>query len=176
MLRTTGSALLLLSATIAVLPFSSYGQQQPVQVARGARLWNATCNRCHNRRSPTERTDREWDLIVSHMRTRANLTKSEVQAIAAFLKQANGSEPQKGGQSSGRVSDSTAGVQFQNKRHQHAPRQANPSSQAGKKIKIVFENTAASLRHNVVVLDTPQSRNLSTSMKRFRFEQIDVWN
>lgn len=58
-------------------------------VTRGAQLWNTTCNRCHNRRVPTERTDRQWDVIVSHMRTRANLTKSEVEAISAFLKTVN---------------------------------------------------------------------------------------
>lgn len=58
-------------------------------VTRGAQLWNTTCSRCHNRRVPTERTDRQWDVIVSHMRTRANLTKSEVEAISAFLKTVN---------------------------------------------------------------------------------------
>lgn len=63
--------------------------QTSERVTRGAQLWNTTCNRCHNRRVPTERTDRQWDVIVSHMRTRANLTKSEVDAIAAFLKTVN---------------------------------------------------------------------------------------
>lgn len=89
-----------------------FGRPEPVyaqrseQVGEGARLWNATCNRCHNVRAPQERTDRQWDVIVSHMRTRANLTKSEVQAVAAFLKEVN-PDPVEQGTSSGRVSDST---------------------------------------------------------------------
>lgn len=99
--------ILIIGLAVAGAPPSASGQASKV-VARGAQLWNATCNRCHNRRSPTERTDREWDVIVTHMRTQANLTKEEVQAIAAFLKQANESETQAARRPSTRpTSDST---------------------------------------------------------------------
>lgn len=83
--------LLLGCLSLLSLPDSAIAQSSD-KINRGAKLWTATCHRCHNRRLPTERTDRQWDVIVSHMRTRANLTRSEVEAIAAFLKTVNGHE------------------------------------------------------------------------------------
>ena len=55
----------------------------------GAQLWMENCMRCHNLRQPRERSDREWDIIVHHMRVRANLTAEEHRLIVAFLKSAN---------------------------------------------------------------------------------------
>lgn len=89
-----------------------FGTPEPVQaqqtesIGDGARLWNMTCTRCHNLRPPEERTDQQWDVIVSHMRTRANLTKSEVRAVAAFLKEVN-ADPEDEGASGEAASDST---------------------------------------------------------------------
>ncbi len=55
----------------------------------GAQVWKENCMRCHNLRRPRERSDREWDIIVHHMRVRANLTAREHRLIVAFLKSAN---------------------------------------------------------------------------------------
>ena len=55
----------------------------------GAQMWAENCMRCHNYRRPRERTDREWDVIVLHMRVRANLTADEHRQIVRFLKSAN---------------------------------------------------------------------------------------
>ncbi|MCH7625216.1 MAG: hypothetical protein IIC83_04765 [Chloroflexi bacterium] len=55
----------------------------------GAQLWSENCVRCHNLRWPRERSDREWDLIVHHMRVRANLTAEEHRLILQFLQSAN---------------------------------------------------------------------------------------
>ncbi len=55
----------------------------------GALLWGENCGRCHNVRPPSNLTDSEWDVAVMHMRTRANLTETEAEKIAAFLKAAN---------------------------------------------------------------------------------------
>jgi hypothetical protein len=55
----------------------------------GARLWAQTCTRCHNSRPATSFSDSQWDVIVHHMRVRANLTGSESRAIAEFLKEGN---------------------------------------------------------------------------------------
>jgi len=52
----------------------------------GPALWAANCNRCHNALPPTAFTPPEWDLIVHHMRLRADLTGQEARAIADFLK------------------------------------------------------------------------------------------
>lgn len=55
----------------------------------GALAWTQNCMRCHNLRNPNERSDREWDVIVHHMRVRANLTAEEHRLILAFLQSAN---------------------------------------------------------------------------------------
>lgn len=55
----------------------------------GARLWRENCIRCHTLRLPDERSDAEWDVIVHHMRVRANLTGEEARLITRFLKSAN---------------------------------------------------------------------------------------
>lgn len=55
-------------------------------VEEGARIWSGTCNRCHNLRPPDEFTAEQWPVIVSHMRTRADLTRSQAEAVTAFLR------------------------------------------------------------------------------------------
>ena len=55
----------------------------------GALAWTQNCMRCHNLRNPKERSDREWDVIVHHMRVRANLTSEEHRLILRFLQSAN---------------------------------------------------------------------------------------
>lgn len=55
----------------------------------GALMWSQNCMRCHNLRQPRERSDREWELIVHHMRVRANLTAEEHRLIVQFLQSAN---------------------------------------------------------------------------------------
>ena len=52
----------------------------------GAALWAANCNRCHNAVGPNTFRPDEWDLVLNHMRLRANLTGPEVRAIADYLK------------------------------------------------------------------------------------------
>jgi nitrate/TMAO reductase-like tetraheme cytochrome c subunit len=52
----------------------------------GAELWSANCNRCHNAAPSSAFSAAEWDLIVHHMRLRANLTGQEARAIAEFMK------------------------------------------------------------------------------------------
>lgn len=55
----------------------------------GEELWSMNCQRCHNVRPPTMYSDAQWDVIVHHMRVRANITGAEQRAIADFLKSAN---------------------------------------------------------------------------------------
>jgi len=54
----------------------------------GEELWSNNCMRCHNIRPPTMYSDAQWDVIVHHMRLRANITGQEQRAIVAFLKSA----------------------------------------------------------------------------------------
>ena len=55
----------------------------------GEELWSNNCQRCHNLRSPAMQTPVQWQIIVHHMRVRANLTGSDARAIADFLKSAS---------------------------------------------------------------------------------------
>jgi hypothetical protein len=54
----------------------------------GEELWSNNCLRCHNIRPPTMYSDVQWDVIVHHMRLRANITGQEQRAIVEFLKSA----------------------------------------------------------------------------------------
>jgi hypothetical protein len=51
----------------------------------GVQLWSEKCARCHNSRPLNEFSAAQWDVIVHHMRLRANLTGEEAREISKFL-------------------------------------------------------------------------------------------
>ena len=55
----------------------------------GEELWSNNCQRCHNLRTPTMHTPAQWQVIMLHMRVRANLTGEDARAITDFLKSAS---------------------------------------------------------------------------------------
>lgn len=55
----------------------------------GAQLWAENCLSCHNVRSPSQYSDADWDLVMQHMRVRANLSATDTETITKFLKSAN---------------------------------------------------------------------------------------
>ncbi len=87
----------LASATLVYSSISTANAEQtaqpkktdPMLIVKGAKAWKENCGRCHNFRSPKELTDEEWDVSVSHMRVRANLSKEDADAVKAFLKASN---------------------------------------------------------------------------------------
>lgn len=86
----TLSTLAILAAVATVLGAPGrLAAQGPDEVATGAKVYGSTCGRCHNARSPLERTDREWVTITNHMRVRANLTGSQLRSVLAFLQATN---------------------------------------------------------------------------------------
>lgn len=86
MLRT--STILALGGALCLLPATGHAQSA-ADVAQGAQLYATTCSRCHNARAATERTDRDWTIIMAKMRARANITKSQAASILAFLQATN---------------------------------------------------------------------------------------
>lgn len=52
----------------------------------GAQLWADNCSRCHYARPPQSFSETQWEIIVHHMRLRADLTGQEARAITDFLK------------------------------------------------------------------------------------------
>lgn len=55
----------------------------------GAQLWAENCTRCHYSRPPTQYSAQQWDLVVTHMRLRADLTGQEAGEIIKFLQSSN---------------------------------------------------------------------------------------
>jgi len=61
----------------------------PAQIGRGAKAWAETCARCHNMRDPKDFSDKNWDVIVNHMRVVGPLPGQTAEDIKAFLKSSN---------------------------------------------------------------------------------------
>jgi mono/diheme cytochrome c family protein len=78
----------IVACSLLLLP-ALHGQQARGAVGAGASVYGTMCGRCHNPRSPLERSDREWVTIANHMRVRGNLTGPEVRAVLAFLQATN---------------------------------------------------------------------------------------
>ncbi len=56
----------------------------------GAELYALNCNRCHPERYAPERTPEQWQTILLHMRTRANLPAQQARAILKYLQEDSG--------------------------------------------------------------------------------------
>ncbi len=52
---------------------------------RGAELWPVKCMQCHNARPGSEFTPEQWQMILMHMRTLANLPPQDAQAVYVYL-------------------------------------------------------------------------------------------
>ena len=85
MKRSIGFALVGAIAMAVGACASAGPSEQMASAENGARVWRMKCGMCHNARPASEFDAREWPVIVSHMRTRAELTRSEAAAVAAFL-------------------------------------------------------------------------------------------
>jgi len=85
MKRSIRFALMGVMATVAGACASAGQSDQMASAENGARVWRMKCGMCHNARPASEFDAREWPVIVSHMRTRAELTRTEAAAVAAFL-------------------------------------------------------------------------------------------
>ena len=83
------------STTGTQAPAGTAGAKQPLAAhgsmarAGGAQLWAQNCGHCHNVRTPTFYSDAQWEVVMLHMRVRANLTAEEHKQILAFLKSAH---------------------------------------------------------------------------------------
>lgn len=80
---------LLLTIAFVASPLLASDAEEDSAYARGARLYSANCGRCHNPRGPSEYSDREWPIVVTHMRVIAGLPGDQARAIQAFLQASN---------------------------------------------------------------------------------------
>jgi len=72
----------------AVTNSGSTGSSDSYMGLTGEQLWSNNCSRCHNIQPPARYSEAQWDVIVHHMRLRANITGQEQRAIVEFLKSA----------------------------------------------------------------------------------------
>ena len=54
---------------------------------RGAKLWPVYCNACHSARPGSDFSPAEWQMILMHMRTQANLPAEDANAILTYRQQ-----------------------------------------------------------------------------------------
>ncbi len=76
---------------------------------RGARFYSDNCGRCHNARPPNEHTNRDWSIVMTHMRIVAGLPGQQARDVHAFLTASN-NPPRQVAATSGPVTGSGAGV------------------------------------------------------------------
>jgi mono/diheme cytochrome c family protein len=83
----------MIAATLASSPAIPIGAEEKAIESRqifrdGARLWPVYCAQCHNARPGSEFAPYQWDTILMHMRTQANLPARDARAIVEYLKKA----------------------------------------------------------------------------------------
>jgi len=64
-------------------------QSDMTAFTNGAKAWANNCARCHTMRDPKDLSDRQWKLVMTHMRLRASLDGKQVREITAFLQRSN---------------------------------------------------------------------------------------
>lgn len=83
-------AVALVVIAVSAWPGMAVAQERAAgDISEGARVYGDMCGRCHNPRSPLERSDRAWVTIANHMRVRGNLTGGQVRDVLAFLQATN---------------------------------------------------------------------------------------
>ena len=71
-------------------PTQKKARKKPPKKLTGAELYALNCNRCHPERYAAERTAEQWQTILLHMRTRANLPAEQARAILRYLQEDSG--------------------------------------------------------------------------------------
>ncbi len=94
--REIGARVALALAAIAAIALSAPGagraraadneQAQRELFKQGAKLWPVYCAQCHNARPGSEFSPAQWNVIMMHMRTQANLPASDARALTEYLK------------------------------------------------------------------------------------------
>jgi len=79
-------AVLLLCAVCGAGRADESAAQRRELFREGARLWPIYCAQCHNARPGSEFAAYQWNSIMMHMRTQANLPAKNARAILEYLK------------------------------------------------------------------------------------------
>jgi len=82
-------AIVLLALTAGKALAAESEQQQRQLFKLGAKLWPVYCAQCHNARPGSEFSPVQWDVIMMHMRTQANLPANDARAMTEYLKRSH---------------------------------------------------------------------------------------
>mgnify|MGYP003646232775 CR=1 FL=1 len=63
----------------------SHDVDSSANATQGAIVWASTCSGCHNARSPSSQTPKQWQTVMLHMRRQAKLTGKQTRDILQFL-------------------------------------------------------------------------------------------
>jgi hypothetical protein len=81
---------IVLLALAAGKALAAEGEQQQRQLFKlGAKLWPVYCAQCHNARPGSAYSPVQWDVIMMHMRTQANLPANDARAMTEYLKRSH---------------------------------------------------------------------------------------
>jgi mono/diheme cytochrome c family protein len=85
------AGLLILTALPWSIPASGdpNGGQLNGDPVRGAKFYSDNCGRCHNARAAVEHRDRDWSIVITHMRITAGLPGQQARDIYAFIRESN---------------------------------------------------------------------------------------
>lgn len=75
----------LMSLLLTTFSVQAQNRSELSLIAKGAKLYNENCARCHNPRPAEEYTKKEWSVVMPHMRAKAHMTGKEALAVEAFL-------------------------------------------------------------------------------------------
>jgi len=83
----------MLVLTTSSVAMSEPGEPPSGDPVRGAKYYSDNCGRCHNLRGPMEHRDRDWSIIITHMRITAGLPGQQARDIYAFMAASNNPPP-----------------------------------------------------------------------------------
>jgi mono/diheme cytochrome c family protein len=86
-IRFLAMVLIALSSGRALAVEDEQAQRQLFK--QGAKLWPVYCAQCHNARPGSEFSPAQWDVIMMHMRTQANLPAHDARALTEYLKRSH---------------------------------------------------------------------------------------
>jgi len=91
LLTLAGGASLALAVDAETASQGEPGQSASAKRAKldGAKVYAWNCGSCHSERWPKERSDAEWEMIMTHMRVRANMTAAQTEAVLRYLEENN---------------------------------------------------------------------------------------
>ena len=88
MKRLLGLLFVIVMAVLALQPSaaSETSAEKRKLFREGSKLWPVYCAQCHNARPGSQFAPYQWDAILMHMRTQANLPAQNARAILEYLK------------------------------------------------------------------------------------------